>query len=982
MRVFNPAIQGEIDKHFAGEPMVLIEVEWDGLPIAYTDRKLNDADYPYPYLAEITPFDNTQIVSGGSDTQQTTITLNDIDGTLRTLCDTHDIHLKPVRVYLTFQGLPLAEKALMFEGVINSPIVWDEGGRTLTFDVLSKIESVEAGFMMEDGDFPYIRPEDRNKPWPLVFGQICNMEAVQVRGLRKGFLAEGVGVKDPTIEERLCQAYKLKCSVANNLTSIDGSVGDGDGLGIFGGMQYNNVRNGKEDNQCLKRRWDKICEILTEKAQQEQYVKSQFTVRGGTEFPQGQKITILINEVRFEGSMAGEVFTVTQVFHPDPKDNPPCVDTPPAAWGYRHIPSGTEIPTIAGCASGAGSSYDQQIVGGGGASWRYFNEFERSNFIWLPPGSAVYLADESELLNIVSLIPGTVNQVAAYRNYSDTSLLMAVDTDRYTVVTTNFGGYQVVEVRLDAPLSTIEDEDWDDEIYVSFTSTVGPNPADIIKWLVEAYTDLTMDVASYNSVKADLADYPSNFFVKARPRVLDLIHDVAFQARCATYIRNNIVYLVYLSKEPTSVKTLTASDILPNTFRISHTDTEDLETRHKITWSDGEAGIYKEDPTEYEFVLKHNIPKYGVFDVDYDYYTMNIFELVEKSATFWTIRNSNTWKLVEFETPLTMLNLDVFDAITINYAPHFSCKCVITESKFNIDTNTISFKAWTPVRSGESSEYYWAWPNQKPTTAIHPLPGDESELGDDYSQQVIPPVGHPLRGSYDPDTAILNTQGDRYPSDLDDTFPTVECKIATGAEIADDIEPEFDAFEPLAESNFADKLDGIEAGNVDASDEEDAEEKTACGDPIVGDSGCIYEVSVTYVTSAAVTSRDATGSAVSALPKCYGPCGCNTQGKSCYGPMHTFCHTFGALFAATSFSSQKRMEAGHNWGNCVFECGKPMVVTVGGITAIPSEGMFGSCESIPGNLGDPTAPGADAGQTQKPKFKHGSSNPPAAGDLQ
>lgn len=986
-RTFSTAIQAEIDKRFAGEPMILVEVNWvDDSWVAYTDRKLNGEEYPYPLLVSIGQFDTTEIIDGGSDSQSTTITLNDIDGTLRTLIDNHDLHLRPVRIYLTFQGLPVEEKALMFEGVVNSDIVWDEGGRTLTFTVMSKLESVEAGFSMEDGDFPFIEPADRNKPWPLVFGSVCNMQAVQVRGTRKGFLAEGVGVKDPTIPERLCQAKKLKCPTLETTSTSTGETGDQqDGLGVGTGsgsisgggsgtaIQLPNVREGKKDPQCVRRRYEKICEIIFEDAQQEQYVKKQFTVRGGNDFPQNERITIQINEVKFVGTMVNELFTVAEVIHPDPKDNPPCVDTPEAGWGYRYGPGGDETPvTIGDCESG-GSSFNKDIRGGSGESWEYFNLFERSNFIWLPPGTTVLLADEAEVLNIVSLLPGTVTQVAAYRNFSDTSLLTTVDTERYTVVTTDFGGYEVVEVRLNAPLSTIVDEDWDDEIYVSFTSSIGPNPADVIEWLVETYTDLTVDAASFAAVKTSLTNYPSNFFVKARPTVLDLIRDVAYQARCGVFIRDNTVYLVYLSTEPTSIKTLTASDILPNTFKIQHSRTENLQTRTTITWSDGEAGVFKDDPTSYDLVLKHNVPKYGIFDADYNYYTMNIFELVEKSATFWSIRKSNTWKFVEFETPLVHLNLDVFDCVTINLPQFGPIKVVIEEAAFNVDSNTIKFRCWTPVRSGESQPYLWAWPSQQDPNAIHPLGDDNSiEAGDAFPLQVIPPEDHPLRGAYDPDTAVLNTDGDKHPSDLDDTLPTLECKISTGAEIADDIEPEFDPFEPLAEENFQDKLDNIEAGGNNGASLDDGEEKEACGSPTVG-GGCTYEVTVTYVTATLVAQSSGGAPCEGEGPRCAGPCGCVCDGAVCTGPVFTFCHTFGALFAASAFQSMNKPMG--PCGTPIMSCGQTGILQVSNIKKIAGDGPFGECEE--GDPpGDTNAPGADQGQTHKPKF--GSGNQAAA----
>jgi len=983
-RTFSPAIQGEIDKRFAREPMVIVEVSWvEDSWIAYSDRKLNGESYPYPLLTSIAQFDSTQVVSNGTDNQQTSITLNDIDGTLRTLIDEHDIHLRPVRIYLTFQGLPFAEKALIFEGVINSDIIWDEGGRTLSFEVLSTIESVEAGFTMEDGDFPFIEPSDRNKPWPLVFGKVCNMEAVRVRGTRKGFLAEGVGVKDPTIEERLCQAKKLQCPEIENTANFKGEVGNtGEtfNIGGAGGLPPNNVFNNprqtKTDPQCVKRRFDKICEILTEKAQQEAFVKTTFTVRGGEEFPQEQNITIQINEVRFEGVMIGDQFTVFQTIYPNRPENPPCVATPEAGWGYRYRPGEGDIPDIPGCARG-GDSFERDVQNGSAESWNYFNIFKRADFIWLPPGTEVLLADESEILNIVSLIPGTVDQVAAYRNFADTSLLMAVDTDRYTVTTTDFGGYEVVEVRLDAPLSTIEDEDWDDEIFVSFTSSIGPNPVDVVQWLVETYTDLSVDATSFASVKSSLTNYPSNFFVKARPRVFDLIRDVAYQARCAVFIRDNVVYMVYLSKEPSSVKTLTESDILPNSFRVGHTRTEDLETRTTIAWSEGEAGVFKTDLTDFEFVLKHNIPKYGVFDASYDYYTLNIFELVEKSSTFWSIRKSNTWKIVEFETPLIHLNLDVFDCVTLDLSQFGPVKVVITSAKFNLDTNTLVFQAWTPIRSGESSEYFWAWPALKDPNAIFPLFDDAgNESGDKFPLQVIPPIDHPLRGGFDPDSAIINTDGDRHPSDLGDTFPNIICKIATGAELQDQIEPDFDPFEPLAEDNFQDKLNNIEAGSL-SFNLEDAESPVVCGEPTPGDA-CNYEVTVHYITPLAVTTRLLDGTPAS--PGCYGPCGCGSAlGRPCFGPQHSFCHSFGAAFAATAFASQKKQEAAVLFNECRYPCLQTNVLGVSGIKSIGGNGPFGECDDPPGS---PDAPGANEGQIQQPALAGGNpATAPASGDL-
>ena len=949
-RVFNNAVQGEIDKKFAGEPMVIIEVEWErGVPVAYSDRKLNGLDYPYPLILNISRFDSSQITSGVSDSQQTTITMNDIDGSLRSLIDAHDSHLKPVKIYLSFQGLNLASKALLFEGVINSPVVWDEGGRTLTFDVLSSLESIEAGFMMEDGNFPFVPESQRNEPWPLVFGEVCNMKPVSIETLVKGITVQGMGVPDPTLNDRLCQAGFLHCpkikppgdivkywSTWYSYDELTAACRDGNfGCGFMGGLMV--------DQLCMRERFFEICSINREIASQGSTVVNPFTVSGGNDFPQNEEITVKIGEVRFTGTMTGESFLVRETIHPQSLtiENPECKFIEQAASGVteesRIGSRGTNdsftvggttsndsdkgpkaAPNLEECDNGAGFTV-LGVVGGAKASWDYFRTFTSGDFIWLPPGSEVFLDQNEGAINIVSLLPGTVTKVAAYRTYGDTSLLSEVDPSFYTIVTTDFGGYDVVEVRLNTQLSLIEGEVWDDEIFVSFISSIGPNPADIIEWIVERYTDLTVDNASFASVRTDLANYPANFFIKQRPKVLDLVRDIAFQSRCGVFIRDNTIHLVYLSREPNSLKTLTEDDILPNSFKISHTPTEELQTRHNITWSKGDAQLLKDTSIEENFVLKHNVPKYGIFEGSYDYSTYNIFELVEKSATFWMIRNATTWKHVEFETPLVCLNLQIFDCVTISLSQFPTTKVIIEETNYNPDTNTISFRAWTPIRSGESTPYVWAWPSQQLGGAIFPLIADSQVSGDGDPLEVVPPIGHPLRAGFKEAGNPLPTDGDRFPSDLDDTTPTIDCPLATGLEFQDIVEPVFRPLEPLAEREMSDGFEGQDVsysmgGDGDDEDDDDPndnrEQRKSCGIPVGAQ--CMYEVSIQTVTPDDLADP------------CNNPGPCTrTGGRPCTGGLVVKCHTFQTLQAADSFLMQQAAESTRLYDGCLYTQGQP-----------------------------------------------------------
>lgn len=870
-RIFPTAITGELNKRFGTEPLVIVEVEWaDGTTIAYSDRKLNGEPYPYPSVLSISNFQTSLVVTGAADSRNASITLRDTDGKIKEILDTHDIHLRPVRVYLGFQGLPVSQKALMFEGLINSPITWDEGSRSLSFDVFSKLEDAQAGFTMDDGDFPNIPSSDLNKAWPLPFGTTCAQPAVRITSTLKGTLATGQGVPDPTLAERLCQAYYLVCPPPEVRTSVEipaENVFTDDqqtaiivrssrwGTGTIGGdytlnTDYSSGSGGVEqeqesvpDQSCLIRRFNEICDLLVQIQQQSIHVQDVLTIIDGENFPQNESIILRVKDVRLFGIMNGNQFTVKNMRHPasDEIHNPTCKYIEDAYTAYKQgVTLNTPLPqTVSDCYN-VQLEYVQDVEAGSGASWEYYNSFESSKFIWLEPGSDVFLEDSSEIVYIVSLLPGQVLQVAANRRIGDADVLSEVPTSYYTVHEVDYGDYQVVEIHLRKDLSLYDGENWSDELFVSFESSVGPNPVDVITWLVQKYTTYQIDPVSFGSVHASLENYPANFRIVDRRSVFQLIQDIAYQFRCALVIRNNVIFLTYLAKEPDAVKVLTESDIVSNSFLFNHTPTEELVTQSEVTWQF--AG------EENSFTVKHNVGKYGSIVQEYDYYTQNTFSTVLKSATFWAIRRSNTWRYVEFSTPVKHLDLDIYDCVQLNVAQFPNTKVVIESTDYDIDSNTIRFKAWTPIRSGTTEPYFWAWPALQPAGSEFPLPGEDASLGDGLNLYVTPPEGHPLRAGYEEGAARLNTAGDPYPSDLDDVFPVVDCTGVADTDIQEQLEPDIIPFEPLAEDNFVDRLKDIErtfTPQGGGGGEEQECRKTV--DQSLGDGPCRYRVKLTFL---------------------------------------------------------------------------------------------------------------------------------------
>lgn len=974
MRTLTANAQAKLSQNTGTELMVILEVEWtDGGSVFYSDQEVAGCQAK---ILDMGGFDTSMVLEGSSDSQQLNIVLDDTDGSIRNIYDSYDIHKRPSRVYLLHKGLSLElDKILIFKGELVTPIEWDETQRSASFNILSKLNNIQVGFSMEEGDFPNIPDEALGKAWPLVFGQVCHIPAVKVRAPRRGYLQTGVGIHDFTLEPRICQAVKIQCP--SQSTGNQSFLQQGPNNTWSGSVE----KTVGPDLECVNRRYGEICRLKDLLGQQQAFEYDEFDVYNGVSFPQGRKITIFVDNATFTGTFSGNTFSVIDRKHPEYDDfnHVPCRDVPTFGYGLTTgVPQigGTVDPNIVGTGNtilGAGgfdkispltpvdsglytkrvwipdqrtTHYRPQqtqeqafascdaaltttpgMVGGPKESWDYYDEMEESSFFWAPAGSEVYMEDESEILYIVSLLPGTVDGVAAFRQAPNGfRYLTEVPADFYTVYETDYGGYNVVEVGLDKALSLRNDQ-WDNQIYVSFTSSVGPNPADIIEWLIEKYTDLTIDSSSFAIVKSYLTNYPSNFYLTSRPDIFDLIQDIAYQSRCSVYIRNDVVYIKYLSVEPTSVRTINESDILSGTFREFLSETEDVYTTHNITWRKGGAAVRNDQEVDRKLVLKYNVNKYGTVEEDWDYYTYNIYELVLKSGTFWLIRKSTSWKKVEFDLSIKHIDLDVGDTIELSVAQFSSdnVKVVIERMNLNPDENTVHVVCWTPIRTGETAPYYWAWPSQQAAHQIWPLAGDNNG-GGGYNFDVTPPVGHILTGGSHRDDQLIITSGDLHPSDLDDTLPTVECELSDYLNFNTKA-PEIIAKE-IAQSAARQGMENTMSGGGNAGGG-DGEKESDCG---AGDLGCCgggiscnYRVIVQWHTSVLQGLATVFGGSKPGGP-CGGPCRCLQGCPSCSGPIWDVCHTHSAPWAARH--AKKYWEGRYGNPSDFWQCGQTAVLKV------------------------------------------------------
>ena len=353
--------------------------------------------------------------------------------------------------------------------------------------------------------------------------------------------------------------------------------------------------------------------------------------------------------------------------------------------------------------------------------------------LWIPAGAGVQITSAAPPQYIASITPGTITAVQAMCDIGGVQLLR--DVPSYTLQNVPAGSATAIQITVPELLSSIQAEHWGDDIYVSFTSSIGPKVTDILQYIVENYSDLTCDPVSFAACQTP---YPANFALNSSRNVINVLQDIAFQACCRLWIENRVVYIAYLPQRPAAVDTITLSDIeADGSVEVELTATEDLVTKMQVKWSElpvpqlettneriwnGTTYINQlvsgNDPGDiqhqgYTTLLRNNIAKYGYHDASYNWYIYNTADAVEACAKFWLSRKSNTWKRVRFTTPLHKLNLETFDAVTLNFSQPFVASgpvlALVESAKYDSTKNCIHFECITPVLAGTAKDCGFFW---------------------------------------------------------------------------------------------------------------------------------------------------------------------------------------------------------------------------------------------------------------------------------
>ena len=603
---------------YASEPLPFVKIAWGSGTKYYAVKDWTQDAITYDgRIMSFGTLDSTTKVAGSSEVSSVQITLSDFDGSIKTIYDTESIQTILCEVSLAYPGTN--DHVLLLTGKITAP-VWTEGDRLFKFTVDNYTDSENVGYAPKEGDFANLHPDAIDKPWPLVFGTVTRVPAVRVI---KPF--EGT----------------LSATVSN--------------------------------------------------------IENRYIIENGRDFPQNQTLTVFIDNVKFTGSFDGDEFdpanknmnlgSATFNAHQGGGNN--------IAWSDDRIADQYIKCSI------NGSAYINKCTGQEGDACTFEAEFpdpvgssdtisERSYMIrdsWLV-GSEIWLVDPVTYVDdvkwlikqgarvlsdsvgydlyICNLVASTaIEEVIGIKDGN----LNYLPKTYYSVIsnTTTLTGQAATGIKIINRL-TQREEGWGDEIFVSLRSTlpVGSsfpysNTSDIIKYILETYTNITADTTTFNEVKAEVSDFPANFAYSQQTDALALCESICFQARLGLRIVNQVAYLVYLSKLPSSPLLINDDNIDQDSLVLGITDANSIVTKLRADWQRD----YSESEKQ-ELFYENNVDTYGLIEQSYDFFIYNIPALVKCSLDFWGFRFSNTWKTLNLKTYFENLALECFDTPMID----------------------------------------------------------------------------------------------------------------------------------------------------------------------------------------------------------------------------------------------------------------------------------------------------------------------------
>lgn len=750
------------------EPFLVVRIDWSSGTVWYADKDTSLARGDILNASALAA--QVREASFGS-VGEMSFTMDDSDGHFKQHIDTCCPEGTDVTVYQAFESAKSTEDFIvLMKGVMISP-EWSEGRRDFSFSVETKVRDLEVGFAVEQDAYdvlvetiPLLTEEAIGRAWPLCFGSNVHVPALRVlappetslnqvfkTGDTQFYVDDASHFPDDESIDVIIDGmvFRVVVDKANNRMIVgEPNVPKYEGIGFAS----------READDDAANPW--VAWIDQDVSLANNFIF--FTAENGNSVyhrvvrQEGRKIWMDNRRVQ-RNPRLGTDFWLPDGFAVVPQPlGPPTIISQVAKCGRDGW--GIQMSYV----GGATTSNGQLAIGGfrdtaqviSGVRWKFTGG--ESVRLWAYPAGS----HQHTIKNVINLIPCTeIAAVYAWRRNPTTGVrsFHAVPQGYYTVdLSDTVLGHSCATVTLKQPLNDYYAQGWEDRIFVSHKSSVGPNVSDVIKWLLENYSNLAVDDDSFAAVAMACANYPVAIVLEQKQNVLQLCEDIAWKARCALLIEDGVARLKYLSIEPDADYTIDEAVVENHSLMLTNTRIEEIVTHFRANWLLDHSGRTIKSKT---LVKTENVAKFGLVKREVDFNIYNVESLVQKSATFWAHRLANAWRYAKLNAlKRTAFGLEMLDCVSVDLgilgmAPP---KGVLESHSFDADAadqTTFGLSLWLPLLAGTKLQDPQAWLSDAgdtlpadPVDNIHEVTHDE-QWSDDLSRHYVNqrPTSYPAK---------------------------------------------------------------------------------------------------------------------------------------------------------------------------------------------------------------------------------------------
>lgn len=630
-----------------------------------------------------------------------------------------------LQAFRKYDGTNLFDPVLIFQGLINSPITWDEATQSLAITVLNTIESNEVGFSLEESQVQLYSQSMIGKAWPQIFGNVVESPCLQLNSVPSTLLRESTNLRNSNqinstnrnVRNALDSIFEQQQALLDKINSLAREIIETESLrsrvGVLSGTS-------SEQYITLSDRINELDELHRQALNEEiEYGRSEQYIRAFIRNPgePGEEDNV---SQRSKGSL--KLYTNNII----PTDVPVSF----LIESYRHsgviresngeyifVVTNKEVPNLPGFV-GPVSVSDTN-------TYTQYNQLQGVPVVQFVQAGARIALTSLIVRYVASLEFVAVGAVLADYTVNGVTKRQVVPSAYYTVSAERFGLLNVTMITFPRPLSSYGSNDnssggWSDEIFFTGFNPQGGNVVTILRYLIGTYTKFGVDEASFNFTHAQVNAFPAGFTLTDRPDIIQLLQDIAFQSNCTLYLVDDTFRIKYNPVKYDPVITVSKDNVLQGSLNIGTVDTESLVTKYEASW-----GVKSGD--DYKVIYRINKSRYGTQVRSDRYYIFNNLGNVKSKAMYWAIYYSQPFKIVNVSLPMTFLKLEVYDSVEVNLdsVSNVPITGVVQSLSYNIQENTISCSIWVPVRQGEMNEYRFAYPGN-----IDYIFTDDSDNGD------------------------------------------------------------------------------------------------------------------------------------------------------------------------------------------------------------------------------------------------------------